>query len=109
KVQKPGGIVRVKDIYDVSKILSAHPLDDTSFWNDAGEEFKLACASRFIDCSGLETFSEDLAVTRATYEADPTLPKDIDFDAAWRNLQAIISFWESRNILPVANPLPEHQ
>lgn len=109
KVQKPGEVVRVKDIYDVSKILAAHPLEDTAFWNAAGAEFKLACASRFIDCSNMATFSEALAVTKATYESDPTLPNDIDFDTAWMNLQAIVAYWESCRILPVANPLPTQQ
>lgn len=106
KVQKPGEVVRVKDIYDVSKILAAHPLEDTAFWNAAGAEFKLACASRFIDCSNMATFSEALAVTKATYESDPTLPKDIDFNTAWTNLQAIVAYWESCLILPIANPFP---
>lgn len=108
KVQKPGETVRVKDLYDVAKILSVHSLeDDAAFWQNAGEEFQLACASRYIDCAGISTFAEDIGVTQATYEADRTLPKDIGFGNAWHSLTVIVAHWERLGLLPVANPLPE--
>ncbi len=106
KVHKPGDSARVKDLYDVSRILNSVPLDDTEFWTNAGEEFRLACASRYIDCTGIGTFAEDLAVTRATYASDATLPKDVDFDDAWRAIEAIVGFWEELGIFPLAFALP---
>lgn len=107
KVQKPGDAVRVKDLYDVARILSVHSLEgDAAFWKNAGEEFQLACASRYIDCAGINTFSEDIGVTQAIYQADPTLPKDVDFNDAWNSIASIVAHWERLGILPVANPIP---
>lgn len=107
KVKKPGDAVRAKDLYDVSKILDAHPIGEVNFWEDAAEEFRLACASRYIDCNGIDTFSEDLEVTRSTYETDATLPKDIDFDMAWHAVENIIRFWGTLGIFPFHFQLPD--
>lgn len=107
KVKKPGDAVRAKDLYDVSKILSVQPIDEVDFWKDAAEEFRLACASRYIDCTGIETFAEDFDVTRSTYETDATLPNDTDFDAAWRAVEDIVRFWETVGIFPLHFQLPD--
>ncbi len=106
KVGKPGDAVRAKDLYDVANILDRHPIDEAEFWGDAAGEFGLACASRFIDCTGIETFAEDVDVTRATYEADATLPGDIGFDAAWQAIEAIVRAWEAAGVFPLHHPLP---
>ena len=106
KIKKPGDSVRVKDLYDVSKILRVFPISQREFWENAGIEFQLACASRFIDCDGMGTFAENVEVTRATYEAEETLPKDVSFDEAWRAVQSIVGNWEALQIIPFTNPLP---
>lgn len=105
KVKKPGDAIRAKDLYDMSKILGAHPISEISFWKEAAEEFRLACASRYIDCTGIDTFSEDIDVTRSTYDTDATLPKDVEFDTAWHTIETIILFWESIGIFPFHFPL----
>lgn len=109
KVQKPGESVRVKDLYDVTKILQVRPLTDLDFWLCAAEEFRLACASRYIDCRGLATFAEAIDVTRATYDIETTLPKDVGFETAWLAITAIVAFWERHEILPFEFPLPNGQ
>lgn len=98
--------VRVKDLYDVARILQKYPLTVADFWTTAGHEFQIACRSRFVDCSGIEAFSEELDVTRATYERDATLPKDIEFNAAWTAVQAIVTFWADAQCLPFNHPAP---
>jgi hypothetical protein len=65
--------VRVKDLYDLAEILEAKPIQDIGFWLSAAHEFKLACASRFVDCSGPETFHENWELTQAAYKSDATL------------------------------------
>ncbi|WP_162258367.1 nucleotidyl transferase AbiEii/AbiGii toxin family protein [Frateuria sp. Soil773] len=106
KVKKPGDAVRAKDLYDVTKILGVHPIGEVDFWKAAAEEFHLACASRYIDCTGIGTFAEDIDVTRSTYETDATLPKDIVFDAAWHAIEDIVRFWEAQRVFPLRFPLP---
>jgi hypothetical protein len=56
KVGKRPDIVRVKDLYDIDRIISRHPITDRSFWNTVAEEFHSACESRFIDCTGMDSF-----------------------------------------------------
>lgn len=106
KVKKPGDAVRVKDLYDLTKILRAHPIDDGKFWLDASEEFLLACESRHVDCVGIASFAEELEITHASYDADTTLPSDVSFDEAWHNLNCVIEYWESKGTFPVEHPLP---
>jgi hypothetical protein len=105
KVKKPGEAVRVKDLYDVARVQRAHPLEQVEFWMTVGEEFHVACRSRFIDCQGLATFQEQWEVTRKTYEA--TIPKDIPFAEAEATLLAVVRFLEAQRILPFAFSLPE--
>jgi hypothetical protein len=106
KVKKPGEAVRAKDLYDVSRIRGAHGLEQVEFWRLAGEEFRVACRSRYIDCQGLATFQEQWAVTRKTYE-EATIPKDISFQEAEATLVAVVRFLEEQEIVPFAFPLPE--
>ncbi|WP_438479696.1 nucleotidyl transferase AbiEii/AbiGii toxin family protein [Oleiharenicola lentus] len=106
KVKKPGFDIRVKDLYDLSLIEAKHPLRDQHFWLKAGEDFKLACASRYIDCQGLVTFRENWNATQKAYESDATLPKDVSFARAAEVLTGIVSFLESTGLIPFSHPLP---
>lgn len=107
KVAKPGEAVRAKDLYDIAQIQMKYPMADTRFWRVAGDEFVLACRSRFIDCEGLQTFAEDIRVTQSTYESDPVIPKDISFDAAWCCVQGIVQAWTAVGMFPLSHPLPQ--
>ena len=107
KVKKPGSAVRAKDLYDLHKILQAKPIEHSEFWHDASKEFRLACESRYVDCLGLSTFSEDIEVTRTTYDTDSTLPGDVTFDDAWMSLEVVVRSWESLSVFPQTHPLPE--
>jgi hypothetical protein len=77
-----------------------------TFWGAAGRGFRTASASRYVDCAGRLTFEEDLGVTRATYEADATIPKDISFETAWAVLRAIVQMMERLGVVPFDSPLP---
>jgi hypothetical protein len=70
-----------------------------------GQEFRIACRSRYIDCQGLATFQEQWAVTRKTYE-EATIPKDIPFAEAEATLVAIVRFLEEQKTVPSTFPLP---
>ncbi len=106
KVKKPGESVRAKDLYDISRIRHVHALEQVKFWRLVGQEFKVACRSRYIDCQGLATFQEQWAVTRKTYE-EATIPKDISFVEAEATLVAVVNFLEAQGIVPFTFPLPE--
>lgn len=106
KLKKPGEAVRAKDLYDLSRIRGAHGLEQVEFWRLAGEEFRVACRSRYIDCQGLTTFQQQWDVTRKTYE-EATIPKDISFEEAEATLVALVSFLEAQGIVPFNFPLPE--
>ena len=105
KIGKRPDTVRVKDIYDLDRIITRHPITDNSFWDIAAEEFYSACKSRFIDCTGLDSFSENLENTKTLYKKDPTLPKNIAFDKAWNNIVQIVDYFEQLNIIPFAFPI----
>lgn len=108
KVRKPGAVVRTKDLYDITKILRVHAINDLDFWLAAGEEFRMACASRYVDCIGIDSFAEDLEVTRGIYVGDKTIPSDVSFGEAWESVEQIIGFWESQRKLPLTFALPEN-
>lgn len=97
---------RVKDLYDIARILSSHPIKEKKFWLTAGQEFKLACESRFIDCSGIETFAEGLEATELLYNQEPTFPNDIPFEQAWHCLETIVDFLNKQKIIPFSFPIP---
>jgi len=106
KVLKPGEAVRVKDLYDIARVFRVKPISNESFWLRVGEEFRLASASRFIDCQGIESFQQEWENTRKLYEEDPTLPKDILFDEIEKVVMAVSSFFTERALIPFYNPLP---
>lgn len=106
KVKKPGDAVRSKDLYDIGRIYRVHGLEPSHFWQLAGEEFRIACRSRYIDCLGLPTFQEQWEVTRKTY-TEATIPKDIAFEEAEATLIAIVKFFEINEIVPFTFPLPQ--
>jgi len=105
KVRKPGEAVRVKDVFDIARIARVHPLSEHEFWSRVGDEFRLACESRFVDCQGLATFEQDLATTQSAYEKDSTLPSDIPFSDAWQVIRSLAEFLESNGFTPFEFPL----
>lgn len=105
KMGKPGTSIRAKDIFDVAIIALSHPLTDTTFWETAGEEFRLACRSRYVDCCGVASFAERLDTTRAAYELDPTIPAELNFVSAWSRIESILEFWERQGLTPFQYPL----
>ena len=60
KIGRRTDTVRVKDLYDLARIRRKYAVKDSEFWQEAANEFRLACESRFIDCFGLQTFSDGL-------------------------------------------------
>jgi len=105
KMKKPGEAVRVKDLYDLARILQTRPLSDEPFWIIASAEFRLASKSRYVDCAGLSTFKEAWDITQKSYAAT-TIPKDISFDQASEALALIVHFVETAGIIPFSFPLP---
>ena len=76
------------------------------FWHAAGEEFRLACESRFVDCAGMPSFEEELPVTRSTYDSDSTIPSfTIPFDDAWTSVERIVRRLERDMVVPLHFPL----
>lgn len=108
KMKKPGEGVRAKDVYDIGRIAEEHPLSDTMFWQKVGAEFRTACESRFIDCEGLATFEQELAVTRHTYQNDPTIPgREVPFEEAWTSLAGAVRLFEEWEFIPFRFPVPD--
>jgi len=106
KMNKPGEAVRVKDLYDLTRIIRAKPISETQFWTVAGREFRLACESRYVDCSGLDSFKEGWTETRALFEASGIIPKDCTFEDAEATILSIVEFWRKDNLIPFSFPLP---
>lgn len=107
KVKKPGEAVRVKDLYDLAQIVRSKPLTDAVFWTTAGREFRIACESRGIDCSGHTSFLEGWPETKKFYQQSPTIPKDISIGEVEAAIAAIVGFWEAIGITPFSYPLPD--
>lgn len=107
KAQKPGKAVRVKDLYDIASIARSKPLSDIPFWTTAGNEFRLACESRGVDCIGRDSFVEGWAETREHYLKEPIIPKDIPFIEVEGAIDSIIDFWKYIGIVPFTFLLPE--
>jgi hypothetical protein len=105
KVHKPGEIVRAKDLYDIARIRRVQTLSNPEFWRVAGQEFRIACQSRYIDCQGMATFQEQWEVTRDTYNA-ATIPKDVPFEEAESALTDIVNFFAAQGFIPFTFPLP---
>lgn len=100
KISKSPRAARVKDLYDLSRIIKEKPISEIEFWQNAGEEFQLACKSRFVDCKGIESFKENWEVTKDTFEKGTIIPSDISLDDVENDLLSIINYWEQINILP---------
>jgi transcriptional regulator with XRE-family HTH domain len=98
---------RVKDLYDVVRIVRRQPVIDGDFWNTVGVEFRLACESRCIDCGEFMGFKQDWDETRKLYAADKTLPTDVTFDQVETTLDRIIQFLSEKKIVPFSFDLPE--
>lgn len=107
KVKKPGEAVRVKDLYDLARIHDVFPASNTAFWDKAGKDFKLACESRYVDCTGLNTFQENWTFTEQTYKADRTLPVDVSFEKAASALENIVGYFVREGIIPFTFSLPD--
>lgn len=106
KVRKRAAGVRAKDLYDLTKIEQEIGTNDEAFWKTAGEEFRLACKSRFIDCSGVDSFIEDWRTTLSTYEQDAIIPQDLSFEEVEKALFRIVERWKGMGIIPFEFPLP---
>ena len=105
--KKMGGgerLFRVKDLYDLTRILRARPLTDHAFWKKVGAEFQRACQSRLVDCQELSTFTQDWRTAQKIYESDPLL-RSISLREAEVALTSIARFLEADKIIPVDFPL----
>jgi hypothetical protein len=107
KVSKPGKAVRVKDIYDLARIIKQYPISNKDFWRKVGIEFRRACESRYIDCLGQSSFEEDILITEESYKSDTTLPDDISFEMAWGDLCEIVEYFNKEKIVPFSFSLPK--
>ena len=65
----------------------------------------MACKSRYVDCSGLETFQESWNVTKEAYETDATLA-GIPFEEVEDGLIKIVRLFEQFEVFPLRFPLP---
>lgn len=107
KLSRHTEIVRAKDLYDLAVIVREVPVSNVAFWRRVTEEFVSACAGRLVDCSGLESFSENLEVTRRTYSLDGTIRDDIPFDEAWHAVASVVSQMAALGIFPLLYPLDD--
>lgn len=105
KMRKPGEAVRVKDLYDLTRIIRARPISETEFWTIAGQEFQLACESRYVDCSGLDSFKEGWAETKALFDGSRVIPRDCAFEEVEATIVAIARFWQGIGLFPLSFPL----
>lgn len=106
KIQRTGGALRVKDLYDLACIVRNTPLTETDFWNKVAAEFRTACESRFVDCDGWATFSAVTDIAHGNYDKDPTLPKALPFESAWPAVQTIVQHLERTGTTPFAFAMP---
>ncbi len=97
--------MRARDLYDISRICRARSFADEAFWHSVGQEFQLACRSRYIDCQGLPTFQDQWNVTKKTY-SEASIPRDIPFQEVEVSLAAIVEFFERDGVIPFSFPLP---
>ena len=105
KMRKLDEAVRARDLYDLTHIYRVHGLDDVPFWLRAGEEFRVACCSRYVDCRGWMSFQEQWAITRQAYES-ANLPEDIALAEAEATLRAIVGFLDAEGVVPFEYPWP---
>ncbi|MFT3882955.1 MAG: nucleotidyl transferase AbiEii/AbiGii toxin family protein [Gemmatales bacterium] len=96
---------RVKDLYDLVRILRRRPITNLVFWRIAGQEFRLACESRLIDCIGLASFKDEWEETTIAYTADKTLPNDVTLDEVNLAIEQIAGLLEKDRITPFSFPM----
>jgi len=99
--------LRVKDLPDLAKILRQSPISDREFWRVVGEEFRLACESRGVDCAGWSSFEAVESLARETYGKDATVAGAVPFDEAWAAVHAIVDHFAEARVVPFEFPLPE--
>lgn len=105
KIESDERTARVRDLYDLSRIFKEKPISETKFWKVAGDEFRLACKSRLVDCQGMKSFKEGWLSARVSFDSDPRLPKDIKFAEVEESLSEIVAYWEGMDILPFTFPI----
>jgi hypothetical protein len=105
KLFKRSDAVRVKDLFDIVRIHEVHGLENVEFWNHVGQEFVVACESRFIDCAGKATFHQDWDVTRSTYRQSP-FAQETSFERIEDVLDQVIDFLSAAKLIPFFFPLP---
>jgi hypothetical protein len=99
---------RMKDLYDIGRILKARPTTDLEFWLKAAGEFRLACQSRYVDCQGPETFKQDWELAQARYEADMSLRR-LTFSEVAESLERVLNLFVNLGAFPLrypTSPLP---
>lgn len=104
---KVGGgerVPRVKDLYDLCRIVEARPLPDADFWRRAAAEFRLACQSRYVDCAGPATFRQDWDAVRQSYQNDPSLT-EVPWKKADSALTSLLHFLTELDLFPLSFPL----
>ncbi len=109
KIKEPKMVpLRVKDLYDISltkriKILS----QNHHFWKIAGEQFNLACETRYVDCNGLKTFTDTWDIAKNAYESEATLHTGelISWNEARQSIEDLICFFETQGLFPIDVPL----
>jgi len=107
KIGRPGEAIRVKDIYDIARILQAKPIpQNDEFWRVAAAEFRLCCETRYVDCSGIESFRESLELAKSNYQSESVIPKDLDFNQAWNSIEQVLSFFQEILNFPWIFELP---
>jgi len=109
KVGKREKAIRVKDLYDLALIARIKSISNKTFWRMAGYEFKISCETRFVDCSGPETFQEEWQLTEKHYDMSPIIPKDISFKKVEKSILVISKYWKKIGIIPFFFPLPTNK
>ena len=105
KVSASDRTPRVRDLYDLANILRHKRISDRAFWDTAGQEFRLTCESRYVDCPGIDCFFEDWTRIEGLYSRTPIIPTDILFKEVEKSILAISRFWKRRGVIPFLFPL----
>lgn len=97
--------VRVKDLHDTARILKARPITDLDFWTRAASEFRLACASRYVDCESANTFKQGWEQVRARYTEDRHLAS-VSFAEVEAAIDQVLAFFSEMDVFPLQFTLP---
>lgn len=108
KHDRPRDAVRVKDLFDIARILRARPLpQNVEFWTVAASEFEICCQARYVDCNGLDSFRENLDQAQFQYQNERVIPSDqIGFTEAWQATVTIIKYFQTVLEFPLINDIP---